>query len=52
MPKVESWLRLFGRWQRYQTLPADGGLDDQEERVLHAFDVIGGSLRMKRVHDG
>lgn len=51
MPAVLEHLRLYGRWQRYNALPEQGGLMDQSERTLHAFDVITASLKMPRVHD-
>jgi hypothetical protein len=51
MAKVTEWIRLYGRWQRYNVLPEEGGLFDQDERTLHAFDVIGAAFRMPRVDD-
>ena len=51
MPRVIDWLRLYGRWQRYQVLPEVGGLADQNEVTLHAFDVISAAFKMPRVHD-
>ena len=48
-PAVARWLTRFGRWQRYGVLPDTGGLDDQSEQTLRAFDVMTYALRLPRV---
>jgi hypothetical protein len=39
-PHVSHWLVRFARWRRYRVLPEPGGLDDQSEPVLKAFDLM------------
>jgi hypothetical protein len=39
-PQVVPLWRLYQRSRRHGVLPAAGGLDDQEERVLQAFDLL------------
>jgi hypothetical protein len=48
-PAVARWLTRFGRWERYRVLPDRGGLDDQSEQTLRAFDVMTYALRLPRV---
>lgn len=48
-PSVSSWLILFARWRRYRVLPAPGGLDDQPEPTLRAFDLMDYALRLPLV---
>jgi len=49
LPAVLAWLTRYGRWQRYHVLPDVGGLDDQAEVVLQAFDVMTWALRQERL---
>lgn len=45
-PVVYQWLLLFGRFQRYGTLPTEGGIDDQDERTMKALDVMSRALEL------
>lgn len=51
MPEVLAWVRLYGRWSRYHVLPDEGGIEDQDERVMRIFDSISNALDLPRVHD-
>jgi hypothetical protein len=48
-PAVSRWITRFARWQRYQVLPEVGGLDDQDEQTLRAFDLMTNALALPRV---
>jgi len=39
-PDVQEIMKLYFRHRRYGVLPRAGGLDDQDARVLDAFDAI------------
>ncbi len=52
LPPVLAWLTQYGRWQRYHVLPDAGGLDDQAEPVLQAFDVMTWALAQPRMERG
>lgn len=45
--KVKQYLMLYGRVQRHGALPNGAALDDQDERVMRALDVMGLALRME-----
>ena len=38
--ELAGWMRLYDRARTYRALPALGGLDDQEERIMRRLDLI------------
>lgn len=45
VPGVVDWIVQYARAAQWSTLPRRGGLDDQDARLMEAFDVIATSLR-------
>lgn len=50
-PAVNRWLVLFARWKRYGVMPEAGGLDDQPEPTLRAFDLMAYALSLPLATD-
>ena len=44
-PDVVARITTFIRSTEFRVLPGDGGLDDQEEELLQAFDVLTAARR-------